>query len=174
MEKEMWKLVTDEISRAWKTEEDSACRKGARLSSVISFSELPPGNCPCAAHAEQGKRKDSNLHSWSIMWSLPGTGTDAGAEHFSLLWCAGHIWRQSSVEGSQLRGEIRLRSLLSTDSWRGLSLNSWATEKELRWRWNICYSCNSGSASGHREEKASLTNSFTEVLNSRQARIQSV
>ena len=143
LDRKVWKHFPIPNCNSW-----PACRRliswiasrGEVSSKAQSCSqELSPLR-PCWKYkrADQGKWKASTVHSRSITWALPGTGTDAGAEHspslqYNVQSTSGdrEVWK-----ASQLRGEIRLRSPSSTASWPGLSSNSWATEKELRWSWS--------------------------------------
>lgn len=143
MEKEMWRLVTNDISSSWK----EMIQHGKEL--PWASQKLPP-LCPCwkQEKAEQGELKASNLPSWSTMWALPGTGTDADAGHSPSLHCdvqatSGDraVWK-----GAQLGAEIRLCS--PSSSWPEISPKSWAIEKiwgEAETPGSVmraCYSCN--------------------------------
>ena len=158
--------------------------KSSQAELCYSLLWAAPRNFPLCVHAENMKKltKGSNLHSRNITWALPGTGTDAGAEHSPSLHCnvqatSGDraVWK-----ASQLGGEIRLCSPSNTGSWPGsvltaeLQKRSWDEAETPGSLMRACYSCNPGSAWVYIEKKAFLTNWFTEVLNWRQARIQSI
>lgn len=179
----MWRQVTDEVSWVL-TEDDSAWRRAARLSSYLLL-WAAPRNFPLCHHAENYEKADRgselkgrNLHNQNITCALPGTGHRHRCRCRSPLSCA-VMWKPTSRDRRVWKDpscEVGLCSPSNVASWPGLSPDGWAAEQV--WSWSAVKPHkrllfrNAGPAWGHGEQNAFLTNCFTEVLNWRPARIQ--
>lgn len=96
----MWRQVTDEVSWVL-TEDDSAWRRAARLSSYLLL-WAAPRNFPLCHHAENYEKADRgselkgrNLHNQNITCALPGTGHRHRCRCRSPLSCA-VMWKPTS------------------------------------------------------------------------------
>lgn len=149
------------------------------FSMVKSLPELLPETSPSVfvletRKADQEELKGSNFHSQSTTWTLPGTGRDADEGHSpSLHWDMQVTSGDRAVsKGSQLAAKaVQPLKQLARDQSQELSYR-----KDLWWSWNTrsvmraCYSSNPRA----QRERDFLRNWFTEVLNWRQAKIQSI